>query len=77
MRSQQVFTKNFIQIGGICIVPVNDSLMLIQRTSETEIEKKSLLPVSFATLVTPPECSDLQQTNNVSLREFVDEINTL
>lgn len=34
-------------------MPLNDQLLQIKRISETDYETKSLLPVSFATLIVP------------------------
>lgn len=40
-------------MGGICVVPINDSLVQITKTTEDNDERKSLLPVSFASLIVP------------------------
>lgn len=42
-----------LQIGGICVIPINDSLVQITRISEEKEDRKSLLPVSFANLISP------------------------
>ncbi|CAG7836346.1 unnamed protein product [Allacma fusca] len=40
-----------LKIGGISVVPVNDSLVQMKRISESRVERKVLLSVSFASLV--------------------------
>jgi len=57
-RLFELLSKEFhyhFQVGGICIVPINDSLvkLTISRLREDKIDRKALLPVSFATLVHP------------------------
>lgn len=43
-------------------MPLNDQLLQIKRTSETNWTMKHLLPVSFASLIQPPQNSqDLVQ----------------
>ncbi len=44
-----------LQIGGICVVPVGDSLIQITRMEEKKDERKVLLPVSFANLISSNE----------------------
>lgn len=43
------------QIGGICVVPVGDSLVQITRLEDKRDDRKVLLPVSFANLINPKE----------------------
>lgn len=45
----------WLQIGGICVVPVGDSLIQITRLEEKKDERKVLLPVSFANLISPKD----------------------
>ncbi|XP_044758102.1 protein-L-isoaspartate O-methyltransferase domain-containing protein 1-like isoform X2 [Coccinella septempunctata] len=45
------YLKNLIKIGGILVVPIGENLMQYKRTSDTQWESKSLLPVSFANLL--------------------------
>ncbi|XP_015912421.1 protein-L-isoaspartate O-methyltransferase domain-containing protein 1 [Parasteatoda tepidariorum] len=47
------FIKNLVRVGGILVMPINDSLMQIVRTSETTFDVRNVLPVSFASLVVP------------------------
>ncbi|CAG2108118.1 unnamed protein product [Medioppia subpectinata] len=47
------YMKNLIKVGGILIMPLNEHLLQIRRTSDTSWIVKSVLPVSFAPLVTP------------------------
>ncbi|RWS06931.1 protein-L-isoaspartate O-methyltransferase domain-containing protein 1-like protein [Dinothrombium tinctorium] len=49
------YMKNFLKIGGILVMPLNDQLLRIKRISENCWDVKSVLPVSFATLVVPTE----------------------
>lgn len=67
---QENYMKNLIKVGGILVMPLNDQLLQITRTAETKWEVKSILPVSFASLVLPngknglgtvrlPECHPL------------------
>ncbi|CAG9819140.1 unnamed protein product [Phaedon cochleariae] len=49
------YMKNLLKVGGILVMPLNDHLVQILRTSKTNWNTKSLLPVSFATLIQPPE----------------------
>ncbi|XP_074640861.1 uncharacterized protein LOC141898708 [Tubulanus polymorphus] len=47
------YMKNLIKIGGILVIPINDQLLQITRTREAAWETKTVLPVSFASLVLP------------------------
>lgn len=49
------YMKNLLKVGGILVMPLNDQLLQIKRTSETNWTVKSLLPVSFASLIPPPQ----------------------
>ncbi|KAL3274131.1 hypothetical protein HHI36_015545 [Cryptolaemus montrouzieri] len=51
------YMKNLLKIGGILVVPINEHLMQFKRISETAWTSKTLLPVSFALLVQPPDGS--------------------
>ncbi|CAH1115477.1 unnamed protein product [Psylliodes chrysocephalus] len=51
----ETYMKNLLKVGGILVMPLNDQLMQIKRTSLTNWEVRSLLPVSFASLVQPAE----------------------
>ncbi|ODM94054.1 Protein-L-isoaspartate O-methyltransferase domain-containing protein 1 [Orchesella cincta] len=42
-----------LKVGGVCVVPVGDSLLQITRVEDKKDERKVLLPVSFANLVSP------------------------
>ncbi|XP_041356622.1 protein-L-isoaspartate O-methyltransferase domain-containing protein 1-like [Gigantopelta aegis] len=52
-QEHENYMKNLIRVGGILVMPLNDQLLQIRRTGETEWETKQVLPVSFATLVLP------------------------
>lgn len=47
--------KNLLKVGGILVMPLNDQLLQIKRTSETNWDVRTLLPVSFATLIQPQQ----------------------
>ncbi|XP_066145954.1 uncharacterized protein [Euwallacea fornicatus] len=49
------YMKNLLKIGGILVMPINDQLLQIKRISESQWRLRSLLPVSFASLIIPPE----------------------
>lgn len=49
------YMKNLLKVGGILVMPLNDQLLQVKRTSETSWDVRSLLPVSFATLIQPQE----------------------
>ncbi|KAI4461399.1 protein-l-isoaspartate o-methyltransferase [Holotrichia oblita] len=49
------YMKNLLCVGGILVMPLNEHLMQIKRTSDVTWEDHSLLPVSFATLIHPSQ----------------------
>ncbi|KAJ8984799.1 hypothetical protein NQ317_003713 [Molorchus minor] len=49
------YIKNLIKVGGILVMPLNEQLLQIERVSETKWQYRSLLPVSFASLIQPLE----------------------
>jgi len=57
-----------IQVGGVLVMPLNDQLLQIVRTSETTWDVKSVLPVSFATLLLP-EKTDVK--DQIKLRKYL------
>ena len=56
-----------MQVGGVLVMPLNDQLLQIIRTSETTWDVKSVLPVSFATLLMPEQAEMREQ---VKLRKY-------
>lgn len=54
-REYESYMKNLLKVGGILVMPLNEKLLQIRRTSETNWEVRSLLPVSFASLIEPRE----------------------
>jgi hypothetical protein len=58
----------FVQVGGVLVMPLNDQLLQIVRTSETSWDVKSVLPVSFATLLLPEKTEVKDQ---IKLRKYV------
>lgn len=52
-ENHENYMKNLIKVGGVLVMPLNDQLLQIVRTSETSWDIKSVLPVSFATLLLP------------------------
>lgn len=67
------YMKNLIKIGGILVMPLNDQLLQVRRVDETEWVTRSVLPVSFATLVSPckekTDIVDLPDCQVLSLQE--------
>jgi hypothetical protein len=59
---------SFVQVGGVLVMPLNDQLLQIVRTSETSWDVKSVLPVSFATLLLPEKTEVKDQ---IKLRKYV------
>lgn len=49
-------------------MPLNDQLLQIVRTSETSWDIKSVLPVSFATLLLPEK---IEMKDQIKLRKYV------
>lgn len=47
------YMKNLLKINGILVMPMNDQLVQVTRTSETNWSTKTILPVSFASLIVP------------------------
>lgn len=45
--------KNLVKVGGILVVPINERLIEMRRTSETYWTTHYLLPVSFTNLIRP------------------------
>ncbi|KAK7100453.1 uncharacterized protein [Littorina saxatilis] len=68
------YMRNLIKVGGILVMPLNDQLLQIRRIGETEWTTKSVLPVSFATLVSPskdkPDVVDLPEIQVLSLQDI-------
>ncbi|KAL0272915.1 UNVERIFIED_CONTAM: hypothetical protein PYX00_005729 [Menopon gallinae] len=50
-ENHENYMKNLIKVGGILVMPINDQLLQIYRISDTNWETKSVLPVSFASLI--------------------------
>ncbi|RWS29341.1 protein-L-isoaspartate O-methyltransferase domain-containing protein 1-like protein [Leptotrombidium deliense] len=49
------YMKNLLKIGGILVMPLNDQLLKIKRVTENCWDVKSVLPVSFASLIVPTD----------------------
>ncbi|PIK43129.1 putative protein-L-isoaspartate O-methyltransferase domain-containing protein 1-like [Apostichopus japonicus] len=49
------YMKNLLKVGGILVMPLEDQLLQIKRTGQSEWESSGLLSVSFATLKDPSE----------------------
>lgn len=68
------YMRNLIKIGGILVMPLNDQLLQVRRVSETDWSSKSVLPVSFATLITPTkdkaDVVDLPDCHVLTLQEI-------
>lgn len=59
--------RQLLAVGGILVMPVNDQLLQMKRIDGKSWEVKSVLPVSFASLVVPPE--DLADDAQATLRK--------
>lgn len=83
-QEHENYMKNLIKVGGVLVMPLSDKLMQVKRLSETEWDMKSMLPVSFATLVEPqrgvkmdmidlpePEQPSLQALCRLSIRKVL------
>lgn len=71
------YMKNLLKVGGILVMPLEDQLLQIKRTGQSEWESKGLLSVSFATLKDPTEDEKknhrvvyLPETNPRSLKDI-------
>ncbi|CAG9861923.1 unnamed protein product [Phyllotreta striolata] len=51
----ETYMKNLLKVGGILVMPLNEQLVQFKRTCTDHWEARSLLPVSFASLVQPVE----------------------
>ncbi|XP_033219053.1 protein-L-isoaspartate O-methyltransferase domain-containing protein 1-like isoform X2 [Belonocnema kinseyi] len=73
-ESHEAFIKQFVKVGGILVMPYKDHLLRVERTDENTWTHKTMLPVSFATLVVPcPEAQNLillPECDPVSLQEL-------
>ena len=69
-ENHENYMKNLIKIGGILVMPINDQLLQICRTSETTWETKSVLAVSFATLVSSSATENSVPLKLRKYREF-------
>lgn len=54
-QSYEAYMKSLLKVGGILVIPINEHLLQIKRKSENEWTSKTLLPVSFASLIQPQE----------------------
>ncbi|XP_015605220.1 protein-L-isoaspartate O-methyltransferase domain-containing protein 1 [Cephus cinctus] len=52
-ESHETFVKQFVKVGGILVMPYKANLLRIERIDEITWMHKTMLPVSFATLVLP------------------------
>lgn len=69
------YMKNLICVGGILVMPFNDQLLQVSRTSETTWECKSILPVTYGMLIPPgpneaTNCVKLPDWEPLSLQEI-------
>ncbi|XP_013413841.1 protein-L-isoaspartate O-methyltransferase domain-containing protein 1 [Lingula anatina] len=70
----ETYIKNLIKIGGTLVMPFHDQLLQITRAGERRWESRSVLPVSFATLIQPEReqyanMIDMPEVNPLSLQE--------
>lgn len=69
-KEHENYMKNLIKVGGILLMPLGDQLLQITRSTQTTWDVKTILPVSFASLVLPvsnteesvklPDCEPLR-----------------
>ena len=52
-RDHESHVKSLLRVGGILVMPMDDQLVQITRTSEDQFTTKNILPVSFAPLIPP------------------------
>lgn len=64
-ESHEAFIKQLVKVGGILVMPYKDHLLRVERTDENTWINKTMLPVSFATLVVP----SFGEQNLIHLRE--------
>ncbi|XP_054710809.1 protein-L-isoaspartate O-methyltransferase domain-containing protein 2-like [Uloborus diversus] len=62
------YVKNLIKIGGVLILPYNDKLLKITRTSETTWQSVKVLSVSFSPLIIPLSSKD--PVTHIKLGDF-------
>ncbi|GLV32321.1 Ionotropic receptor 68a [Carabus blaptoides fortunei] len=65
-ENHENYIKNFVKVGGVLVMPLNDKLLQIKRTSETTWEETFLLSVSFASCIAPV----LDQHESVKMLDF-------
>lgn len=63
------FFSSFLKIGGLIVAPSEDQLVVVKRKSEDLFDKSSILPVSFASMITPVR--QLNDDNNKTLQHVV------
>lgn len=76
-QEQEQFITNLLKIGGILVMPSNDSLVKIKKINENCVSKKSVMNVSFASLINnqdekskPNDSFSLPKINPLSLQEL-------
>eukprot|EP00112_Aurelia_sp_Birch-Aquarium-sp1_P024495 Seg779.2 transcript_id=Seg779.2/GoldUCD/mRNA.D3Y31 product="Protein-L-isoaspartate O-methyltransferase domain-containing protein 1" protein_id=Seg779.2/GoldUCD/D3Y31 len=75
----EAFLKSLINVGGILIMPIRDTLVKYKRNSATEWEESNLLPVQFASLIEPEKCDiadniiEIRKYDMSSCTEILDE----
>lgn len=53
-ETHEAVIKELVKVGGILVMPYKDHLVKVKRINENIWEQKTMLPVSFATLIVPP-----------------------
>ncbi|XP_023696929.1 protein-L-isoaspartate O-methyltransferase domain-containing protein 2-like isoform X1 [Paramormyrops kingsleyae] len=74
-REHENFMKNLLKVGGILVLPLEEKLTKITRTSHNTWETKKIIAVSFAPLVLPKN-GDRSQSTGVPLPAMF-EVRTL
>lgn len=72
--AEEEFLTKLLKVDGILVMPLNDSLVKIKRVDEDTFTKKSIMTVSFASLVTHNasnnELFSMPRLNPLSLQEI-------
>lgn len=64
------YIKSLVKVGGILVMPFQDTLQKVCKTSETESECFTLLPASFAPMIISKETNCLSEENNAAVIEI-------
>ncbi|CAH2303260.1 -L-isoaspartate O-methyltransferase domain-containing 2 [Pelobates cultripes] len=89
-KEHEEYMKNLLKIGGILVMPIEEKLTKITRTSTSTWDTKKILAVSFAPLIQPskgetgkakslilppPNVRTLQDLSRIAIRTRIKKIN--